>query len=328
MPPRGKAFSDAECVAIVKSMIHAKNNPIRGDGQTLDDYHLGFSKQFGKVQLAHWPERPTSALVEKYSGIRRDVHKFMSYLDLVQKEIPKSGTTKSDQQDVEQAMQNFLKKEKKPFLFYSCYPHFRDQPSAGLRKPLPWKPTLPGGAAKTRQMVAPSTPTSPSLELSGDEDNYPWSSNDMIESSENLHNDIEAMFTDFRGELQHQLQNGLQSQQDQHQQHSTFKVGQQQDHRYQQQQQLHQQPSPANSQNQFQSPTNQRQPGQHSQFMGQPQQLLQAIGPHQLFQSPVTQRQPPPKNDPRSQFNSGQQQQQISHQQQNKEPVRIPREVF
>ncbi len=268
----------------------------------------------------------------------------MSYLDFVQKEPPKSGTTRSDQQDVEQAMQNFLKKEGKPFLFYSCYPHFRDQPSAGLRKPLPWKPTHLGGAGKSRQMVAPSTPTSfqsQSLNLSdNDEDGYPWSANEVMESSDNFHSDIDSMFADFRSDLQHQLLNGHQSQQDQHQQHSN--VRQQQDHRSQQQQQLHQQPPPANSQNKFQSPTNQRQSGQHSQFRGQPQQFWQVMGPHQLFQSPGIQREPLSQNDPRSQFNSGPQQQQDHRlqfnsgqqqqrsllQQQDQEPVSIPREVF
>ena len=148
-PPRGKAFSDSECLAITKSMMLAKNNPVKGDGTKLDDYLQAFRKHFDKMQQAHWPERPTSALFEKFTHIRRDCHKFISYLGLVQKQAPISGSTRSPQSDVEKATQDFLKKEGKPFLHYSSYPHFRDQPSSGLSKPRRWQPSTPlGGAAR------------------------------------------------------------------------------------------------------------------------------------------------------------------------------------
>jgi len=90
--------------------MFAKNNAVKGDGQKYDDYLLSFRKQFDKHQQAQWPERSTAALAEKYSIIRRDCHKFISYLGLVQKQAPISGATRSPQIDVEKATQDFLKK--------------------------------------------------------------------------------------------------------------------------------------------------------------------------------------------------------------------------
>jgi hypothetical protein len=149
-PIRGKGYSDGECLAIAKAMISAKNNPIKGSGQKLDDFHAHFKREFSKLQEAHWPDRQVSSLVEKYSLIRRDVAKFMGILKIVQGEKKKSGHVQSDQQDVEKAMAHFQLAHQTPFLYFHCYVIMKDQPMLGLKnKKEAWEPAerLTSGAA-------------------------------------------------------------------------------------------------------------------------------------------------------------------------------------
>jgi len=262
VPPRGKAFSDAECVAITKAMMCAKNNPTKGDGSKYDDFLQHFRKYFDNLQLDHWPERNTSALAEKYSNIRRDCHRFLSYLGLVEKEPPKSGATRSQQSNVEKATHDFLKKERKPFLFYSCVPYFRDQPSSGLKKPAKWQPSTPlGGAARPSHSpsFSPSNIMSTTTTTQSDDDCDDLFNSSTLDSSGIFH-ESEMMFSNTRA-CYAEVQNPFRVMEE--------LIGQHHDSRQPQQGQLHQQQQvsqqllqphqPASNQHQFQSPLTQRQ---------------------------------------------------------------------
>ena len=133
-PIRGKGYSDSECLAIVKAMIIAKNNPIKGSGQKLDDFHARFMMEFSQLQESHWPDRQVGSLVERFLLIRRDVAKFIGILQIVQNEKPKSGHVSSDQQDVEKAMAHFQLAHQTPFLYFHCYVTMKDQPMLGFQK--------------------------------------------------------------------------------------------------------------------------------------------------------------------------------------------------
>jgi hypothetical protein len=158
IPIRGKGYS--ECLAIVKAMLAAKNNAIKGSRAKLDDFHHAFRREFNKLQDPHWPDRQTSSLVEKYSNIRRDVAKFIGILQIVKADKPKSGHVSSDQQQVEKAMSNFQITQGCPFLYYQCYTIMKDQPMLGFKQREPWAPgaaVASALASRLKNTPAPAT---------------------------------------------------------------------------------------------------------------------------------------------------------------------------
>ena len=191
IPIRGKGYSDAECLAIVKAMIIVKNNAIHGATKKLDDFHLAFRREFNKLQDQHWPDRQTSSLVEKYSNIRRDVAKFAGILRIVKADKPKSGHVSSDQQQVEKAMSNFLITQGYPFLYYQCYAIMKDQPMLGFKQKEAWAPGAAiASALASRFKDTPPTATSAalltsqqSLPLDGEDFDVDW--NTMMDSFDN-----------------------------------------------------------------------------------------------------------------------------------------------
>jgi hypothetical protein len=227
VPPRGKAFVDAECVAIVKAMLIAKNNPRTGAYQGLDDFHQHFKAEFDKIQEGNWPDRVVTALVEKYGLIRRDVHKFQGQLDLVKKERNISGVPRSEQGDVDKALSNFLKTEGKYFQHYSCYPLLKDQFTMGLKKVKRWcpnpaalKPSAASfGSHDSSAVSNPPVSSSRVLDSSWDSDdlNLEYSSNvnesadSFFESEQNVlraHSDAQSQQFMYRQEQlqpQHQV---------------------------------------------------------------------------------------------------------------------------
>ena len=182
-PIRGKGYSDSECLAIVKAMITAKNNPVKGSGQKLDDFHAHFKREFSKLQESHWPVRQVGSLVEKYSLIRRDVAKFIGILKIVQGEKPKSGHVQSDQQDVEKAMAHFQLAHQNPFLYFHCYVIMKDQPMLGFKqKRQAWAPAEKlascaairhGGSVQNRHDSFNSSSAAVPIRLF-DADNFDW----------------------------------------------------------------------------------------------------------------------------------------------------------
>lgn len=88
--PRQGAFSSAECIGITRAMVHAKNDPITGSGQKLDEYHAKFLSYFVSHKQDSWPERSLPSLVCKFAEIKRDCGKFVSCLKLAQ-DLPKSS---------------------------------------------------------------------------------------------------------------------------------------------------------------------------------------------------------------------------------------------
>ena len=74
--PRGQNFSDAECVAVCRAFISAKNDNVRGSGQKVDDYHLRAYNWYKQYQESGWNPRTPLSIAAKFADIRRDCGKF------------------------------------------------------------------------------------------------------------------------------------------------------------------------------------------------------------------------------------------------------------
>ena len=74
--PRGLNFSDAECVAVCRAFISAKNDNVRGSGMKADDYHLRAYNWYKQYQDRDWAARTPLSIAAKFADIRRDCGKF------------------------------------------------------------------------------------------------------------------------------------------------------------------------------------------------------------------------------------------------------------
>ena len=65
--PRTLAYSAAECAAITKAMIAAKNDPLNGSSKSREVFHQHFYSKWQALQRGDWPARTLESLVAKYA---------------------------------------------------------------------------------------------------------------------------------------------------------------------------------------------------------------------------------------------------------------------
>ena len=69
--PRTKGFSPAECTAITKAMLLAKNDPLNGSDQKQVQFHQHFWSRWQGMQRPDWPPRSLESLSYKYELVGR-----------------------------------------------------------------------------------------------------------------------------------------------------------------------------------------------------------------------------------------------------------------
>ena len=127
---RKQNYSNAECTAITKAMLAAKNDPLKGSGQKRDDFNITFFTKFQQLQRQDWPDRSMASLLDKYTEIKRDCSKFNAALAFIKRLPKQSGATMSEEEEKRQAFQTFTTRSKdgKDFNYYSSYLLLADQP--------------------------------------------------------------------------------------------------------------------------------------------------------------------------------------------------------
>ena len=65
--PRTKGYSAAECYAITKAMLRAKNDPLHGSEQKSVQFEQNFLNRWNEIQRKDWPYRTLDSLTSKYA---------------------------------------------------------------------------------------------------------------------------------------------------------------------------------------------------------------------------------------------------------------------
>jgi hypothetical protein len=100
--PRGGGYDAHECTIVTRAMISAKNDPVRGSGQKVEDFHARFRRRFDELTRPGHPIRSTLSLVDKFKEIRRDSGQFGGMLFKIRNLPKKSGTTSSEESEIAQ----------------------------------------------------------------------------------------------------------------------------------------------------------------------------------------------------------------------------------
>ena len=65
--PRTKGYSPAECQAITKAMLKAKNDPLNGPDQKALQFENNFHTRWRQLVRPEWPHRTLDSLRSKYA---------------------------------------------------------------------------------------------------------------------------------------------------------------------------------------------------------------------------------------------------------------------
>ncbi len=98
--PRQKAYDMAECIAITRAMIAAKNDPVRGADSKFEDYISRFMAKYNDYKRKESPDRSVFSLYEKFKDIRHDCGQFTGIISKIQLQPSPSGTTQSEEGDI------------------------------------------------------------------------------------------------------------------------------------------------------------------------------------------------------------------------------------
>ncbi len=98
---RQKAYDMAECIAITRAMLAAKNDPLRGADAKFEDFLSRFKVKYEIFKRRDFPNRSVLSLYDKFKEIRHDCGQFTGILSKVQSQPKLSGTTQSDEDDIE-----------------------------------------------------------------------------------------------------------------------------------------------------------------------------------------------------------------------------------
>ena len=99
--PRTKAYCMDECIAITRAALAAKNDPLRGADSKYDEFLSRFVAKFDIYKRKNFPNRSVLSLYDKFKEIRHDCGQFTGILSKVQSQPKLSGTTQSDEDDIE-----------------------------------------------------------------------------------------------------------------------------------------------------------------------------------------------------------------------------------
>lgn len=102
--PRTCAYDNSQCIAIIRAMIAAKNDAIRGSGQKREDFHARFKEKYDKIARSDFPPRTVASLVDKFKEIRHDCSAFRGILSKIRSAPRASGTTSSDEGDIQKIL--------------------------------------------------------------------------------------------------------------------------------------------------------------------------------------------------------------------------------
>lgn len=98
---RQKAYDMAECIAITRGMIAAKNDPVRGSDAKFEDFLSRFQAKYDVFKRKDFPTRSVFSLYDKFKEIRHDCGQFIGIMSKIQSKPRPSGTTQSEEADID-----------------------------------------------------------------------------------------------------------------------------------------------------------------------------------------------------------------------------------